>query len=43
MMEILFVINGERFASVNNFDGYAIGDNCTIMYKRYVRGNDRIL
>lgn len=31
MMKILFVIDGERFTPVNNFDGYAIGDNGTIM------------
>lgn len=33
-METLFTINGERFVAVKNYDGYAIGNNGTVMSKR---------
>lgn len=33
-MEVLFTINGERFVAVKDYDGYAIGDNGTVMSKR---------
>lgn len=33
-METLFTINGERFVAIKNYDGYAIGDNGTVMSKR---------
>lgn len=33
-MEVLFVINNERFVAIKNYDGYAIGDNGTVLSKR---------
>lgn len=33
-MDILFTNNGERFAPVRDYNGYAIGDNGTVMSKR---------
>lgn len=33
-MDILFTNNGERFVPVRDYNGYAIGDNGTVMSKR---------
>lgn len=38
--DILFEINGERFVPIKDFDGYAIGDNGTILSTHQSKGKE---
>lgn len=38
--DILFEINGERFAAIKDFDGYAIGDNGTVLSTHQSNGKE---